>query len=250
MVHRLLVGGAPVHGDDRSHPLATAAGVEGNAAVVAVLLAAGADPGAGRAGHRPLQEAVDPEVVGLLVAAGAPLEIRAEEGMSPLEHAAHLGSEASVRILLQAGAAVRDSRAVAMSAHEGNGALVDLLLKSGAPIGEAAGTAESADVIARLLAAGADPDGGGSGGAWLFRSIILKDLPSVTLLLAAGADPAAADADGETALMVAVISRSGPAMVDALLAAGASKTAKDRHGLTAADHATRLGDAALAERLR
>ncbi len=218
--------------------------------MVAALLTAGADPGAGRMHQLPLQVARDPEVVRLLVEAGAPLEIPREEGISPLEQAAAVGSEASVRILLKAGARTRDSEAVALAAQAGEEALVDLLLRKGAPLGRAAGVGRGAGVIRRLLAEGADPNAQSAGNPWLFVAVGHQDAEAVALLLAAGADPDATGGGGRTALMMAAMLGRGPAVVDALLAGGASRTAKDANGLTAADYAARSGDPALAERLR
>ncbi|MCL1962351.1 MAG: ankyrin repeat domain-containing protein, partial [Desulfovibrionaceae bacterium] len=68
------------------------------------------------------------------------------------------------------------------------------------------------------------------------------------LALQAGAPPDAADAQGQTALMLAAARGHAP-LARLLLAAGAAPRRADPSGLTAAAHARRAGHAALAREI-
>jgi ankyrin repeat protein len=137
-----------------------------------------------------------PDVVGLLLEAGADLKMRSrvytqtvtsevtqragrEElnytvprgGMTALLFAARSGDVGSARALIAAGADANDALpdgtpALTLAAHSGHGAVGSLLLEKGA-----------------------DPNGAGPGYTALHAAVLRKDAALVTALLARGADP-------------------------------------------------------------
>jgi ankyrin repeat protein len=173
----------------------------GNVRAVKALLTAGARVNATEPAHD--QTALmwaaaerHPDVVGLLLEAGADLKVRSrvytqtvtsevtqragrEElnytvprgGMTALLFAARSGDVGSARALIAAGADANDALpdgtpALTLAAHSGHGAVGSLLLEKGA-----------------------DPNGAGPGYTALHAAVLRKDAALVTALLARGADP-------------------------------------------------------------
>ena len=146
---RLLQAGADPHAVSpvTGETVLMTAARTGVAAVVAVLLDHGADPGARetRRGQTALMWAAaegHTEVARVLLARGADLRARSEAGSTPLLFAARSGERALVRLLLDAGADVN------AAAADGSTALL-------------VATVRSDRALARLLLEhGADPDRG------------------------------------------------------------------------------------------
>jgi ankyrin repeat protein len=100
------------------------------------------------------------------------------------------------------------------------------------------------DVVAVLLAAGADPDGADALGFRPLHQAAAHDHPAcVALLLAAGADPNAAAAHGGSALHLAA-AYGHPAIVAQLLAGGGDPNALDRYEASPLHRAAALRRAA------
>ena len=114
------------------------------------------------------------------------------------------------------------------------------------------------EMIRKLIAAGADPDGrnardckvamGPAGGTPLVVAAAMGDSSVVSLLIKAGADVNARDDDGRTALMHAAL-RGDSSMARKLLSAGADRSLKDHTGRTASQCALSKGYTSLAETL-
>jgi len=173
----------------------------GNAAAVKALLVHGANPKTAEPEH--YQTALmwaaaegHPDVVALLVEFGADVHARSRAysqtvvgeqtqragreklnydvmrgGSTPLLFAARAGDATSAKLLLSAGADVKDAL------PDGTSALV-LAAQSG-----------QRDVALALLEKGADPNDMGIGYSALHAAILRSDLPLVKALLAHGADP-------------------------------------------------------------
>jgi ankyrin repeat protein len=143
MVARLLQGGANSNTAQRSGETAlmTCAGT-GSIDAVKALLARGADVGAKetRRGQTALMWSVarkHPEVTQLLLQHGADINARSKSGFTPLMFAAQLGDMDFVRMLIAAGANVKDvspehGSALLVAAASGHEALAIFLLDQGA----------------------------------------------------------------------------------------------------------------------
>ncbi len=194
----------------------------------------------GQSGWTPLHLAVaegQAEVVRLLVAAGADLSVRTEHGRDPL-HTALESAPDLVPLLRELGAPVDAASAAYLddvdrlsSELDGGAPLtdpvtgVDLLTLAAA--GGAAGTARA------LLDRGADADGGA-----LHAAAARTRLELVRLLLAAGADANRRDPDtGRSPLHAAVSAGGGdaPEVVRELLDSGADVNATTADGASALD---------------
>ena len=105
------------------------------------------------------------------------------------------------------------------------------------------------DMIARLLQAGANPDGAGDVTTPLIKSVGKGSDRAVRLLLAAGAQPDLADGTGRTALMVAA-EHGDTTSARILLAAGAAVNVRSRLGATPMSLALHEGHTAVADLLR
>ncbi|MDH2392487.1 ankyrin repeat domain-containing protein [Streptomyces sp. HNM0663] len=218
-VRRLLAGGVSPHITHDSDPLLLVALRSGQAAVALALLQAGADAKARRAtgGQSALGWAAFfgcTDVVEDLLRRGAPVNAVDQYGQPPLSNAAANGHAETVRALLRAGAdplaqwnsapvVLADGtetvtrRCVLQSAVRGGRVeIVDLLLAAGAQRDadaalQTACVEGSAAVVRRLLAAGADAGGTGSGPTPLMRAAGRGLTAMVRALLEAGADPTA-----------------------------------------------------------
>jgi ankyrin repeat protein len=154
------------------------AAMQADAARMAALLAAGADPNVpGTFGTPALHWRVDADdlaAVRQLLAAGADANSLTERGISPLALAIANGNAAMVRVLLQAGAradqpAISGETLLMRAAEVGVPEVVELLLQQGMPVDEResqlgqtalmfAARAGHAGVVATLLAHGAEPN--------------------------------------------------------------------------------------------
>ncbi|WP_273444704.1 ankyrin repeat domain-containing protein [Neolewinella agarilytica] len=99
-----------------------------------------------------------------------------------------------------------------------------------------------------LVEAGADINASGTTGTALMGVCFKGHADIARYLINAGADLEASLPNGSTALHFAAMFNQAE-IVELLVAAGADAGAKDVDGLTAADHATKRGFTALAERL-
>jgi len=111
----------------------------GDAEVVQAFIADGANVKAIMVNVTLLQDARTPEVVKLLIAAGADVNAATDDFGPPLTHSAELGEAESVRTLLQAGADIsmrdHDGRTATMlAAFVGSPEAVQVLLEAGADV--------------------------------------------------------------------------------------------------------------------
>jgi hypothetical protein len=214
--------------------------------------------------------APDVEKVELLLARGADPTFRSAAGYDAATAAAsYRGSTASIRALLDAGAAaeppdqlkVRRSPLL-LASMSGDLDTVALLLAHGAdvnprpgpsgdsPISEAI-TFGRTDVVRALIRAGAKTNLVERTGVNLLHWATITNRPEVIPELAnARVDVNAVDDAGFTPLMyAATIDFGDTAALDALLAAGADRTIRNGAGRTALQQARQLGHARLARAL-
>ena len=155
--------------------------------------------------------------------AGSDVSARAEEGYTPLHHAAQASENPEVVDALLAAGADPDTR----DQH------------GDTPLSLAAFDVSSRTaVVGSLLTAGANPRTRNERGrtALHYAAAVWK-APEIAALLAAGAEPMARDADGQTPLHHAADPRWGRVTepqraIDALLDAGADPSAEDDDGIT------------------
>ena len=202
-------------------PLADAV-EHGEAATIATLLAADADPDAAQPdGMTALHWAVhrdDEPLAARLIAAGADAEAATHYGVTPLSLACVNGNGAIVRRLLAAGADPQGSRA-------GGESLLMIAARTGRP-----------GAVRALLGAGAKVDHrDGRGQTALMWASAAGNVEAIGLLLDAGADATASEASGFTPFLFAIREgRIGAA--NRLIAAGA-----DANGSARVEKPTRGG---------
>lgn len=190
------------------------ASLGGHVEVVRLLLEVGAGPNARVSSTKPLWCAVwggHRDVVEVLLKAGA--NVNDPQGPPPLIAAAKRGNIELIYVLVAAGAkidAVRPSGSTPLmgTAMSGQVEALDLLITMGADVNAqnadggraihcAPGTPNSATVIRRLVAAGADVDACTiTSFTALMQAVIVGDLAAVEALLEAGADPTIVNDEG------------------------------------------------------
>lgn len=198
-------------------PLMVAASVAGNAATVKLLLAKGAAVN--------LRDNIAP--IPVVPAGGG-------KGTALID-AARTGDEASVRMLLEAGADVN-----AADARNGT-ALSEAIVYS------------RRDLVKLLLAAGASAEGRVTALAmpYLALAAMRGDVEIARMLVNAKAPVDAPDVSGATPLLWATASdHDDPAMVEFLLSAGAQVNARTKSGDSALDWALRRGETSVVRALR
>ena len=183
-------------------PLLMAAKRQGNADLIRLLLAKGADVHiAGDASLLPAAQSGDVEILGLLIERGADVNaISSRWGETPLHNAAAAGSVPAVRLLLAKGAKV-DATLRSITAVRG-GATVEAGIGKMTALMWAAPSG-SPEMISALLEAGASvnaQDIRGMSSLMLAVASETQDLDVVRRLLRAGADVNWQSASGETSL--------------------------------------------------
>lgn len=193
-------------------------------------------------------------VLVLLLAVGA----GASQPRASMVAAARAGDAATLRALLDAGRVEVDApepdgaTALQWAVHRDDPGMVELLIGAGADVNltndygvtplSLACTNGSAEVVARLLDAGADPEVRTEGETALMTAVRTGSVDVVELLIARGADVGARElASGQTLLMMAA-AEMHPALVRLLLARGADVHARSVVGFTPLLFAVRAGD--------
>jgi len=228
-------------------------------AALAALLDGGLNPNAQTAGGTTLlmASAWDADKVRLLIEKGVDVTVRSPAGADAITAASGIPrSTASLRALLDAGGAaeppdgVRVRRSpIVLAAMTGDVDNVRLLLSRGAEASaEAAAEAVTfghADVLAALIAAGADVSGVESTGVSLLHwATITNRTAVIPVLLAAGVPLEAVDGFGFTPLMyAATLDQGETGALEVLLKAGADRSVKNEEGRTPLQQAERLGHA-------
>lgn len=234
LVSSLLEAGAdPDLGDRFGDPAINWAAYGGAAAAVDALLAGGADPAVATHHGDPLAIAMRrgfPEIVERLVAATG-----VGTGDGALHEAARADDAAELERLLEAGGAVDAQNRIGYT-----------------PLMEAAREGH-VDVVARLLAGGADPAHRGNAlgmGMTVLHLAADRDRADVVrLLLDRGLAVDAGNAQGTTALAWA-LGEGALATAAVLLDAGADPTVEDDNDFSALDMVDYLDDEALVARIR
>jgi ankyrin repeat protein len=245
-------------------PPLVAAAAAGDVDEVARLLDDGASINVGRADDHATSLIVAAElghtdVVELLLARGAAVDLIRSDHSTALLVAAMVGYDDIVGMLLDAGAyqsSVNDvgSSALTFAAYRSDSELVAMLLDAGAdpdphghhgrldvPPSPLLVAALSSDVeTARLLLdAGADPNNSTALFDPLSAAISGQSLDLIELLLAAGANP---DGNGDALPLAAAVNAADPDLVRLLLNAGADIDRVPPEGYSALAQAASLGD--------
>jgi ankyrin repeat protein len=208
-VRKLIAAGSDVNAAeaDGSSPLLWAAH-QGSPELVSLLLKAGADPNAANNfGVTPLLEASrygDAATIKALLDGGADVATAAREGETPLMAAARAGNVAAVQLLVEGGADVnaaetlQEQTALMWAAAEGHLDVVDALLDAGADPNRKARASELTTRSTRTDY----PSGGFTALHWAVRN---GEEAVVRRLAEGGADLNITNADGATAMMLAII---------------------------------------------
>ena len=185
-------------------------------AIVAVLLAAGAEVGEGPLHKAAFVEGL--ETVTMLLDAGADIHARDGDGDTPLLEAADYGGFRNPEVLealVEAGADVNDR-------NEQGETVLERTLRYSA----------TTEVVRRLLDLGADPNAPGFRSPPLHRAVNLGDNPElIALLLDAGADVSTPSRSGGSPLHGAAYG-GGPGVIAVLVANGGEVNARDGVGRT------------------
>lgn len=234
----LIKAGADVRAKDKySHALTYAINIAKNPALVDMLIKAGANVNETKVDFMatPLMGATNlneneiaNEIARLLLAAGANVNAKDEDNVTPLFFAIEGKNVELVDMLIKAGADVNAQEAVGstplMWAVENKitaaGQIITLLLAAGADVNK---KSESGTTV--LMMAAANP----------------KGTEAVQLLLAGNADVNLQNSKGETALMKAARYTDNVEVVNMLLAANADVNIADKEGTTALMFAAKNG---------
>jgi ankyrin repeat protein len=242
----------------------THAALFGNANQLRSLLDGGLDPNSKteRGSTLLMMAAPDVEKVRLLIARGADVRRRGASGADALTiAAAHYGTSASLRAMLDAGAEAEPSErarhsAMQYAAMSGDVESVKLLLARGAEA-SAEALSESVtfghpDVVQALVDAGANVSLTESSGINLLHWATITNRASVIpVLVKAGVPINATDEFGYTPLMyAATVDEGDTETLKALLAAGADRTIRNGDRRTALEQARRYKHSALADALK
>ena len=208
-VRKLIAAGSDVNAPeaDGTSPLLWAAH-QGSPELVALLVKAGADPNvANNFGVTPLLEASrygDAATIAALLEGGADIAQATREGETPLMAAARAGSVAAVDLLIERGADVNaaealwDQTALMWAASEGHLDVVDSLLTHGADPNHQARASE----LTKRSTRSDFWSGGFTALMWAVRD---GDEAVVRRLIDGGADLNLTNADGATAMMLAIV---------------------------------------------
>lgn len=249
LVRRLLdLGADPDAGREEGDSTLARAATMGHVAIVRTLLDAGADPKTrGEWGRTPVLELVHdygrnpmaspggvPECLRMLIAAGADLDARDDEGCTALAVAAAAGHEDLAAILRAAGASTAGvpEAELRKAADEGDLARVRDLIAAGAdldgpgPHGHtalmAAANQGHAEVVRALLEAGADPRAETDHHYCALYSAVWREHAEVVrILIAAGAEVNVAPGNPPHTLLANALAKKNREIVGLLLAAGA-----------------------------
>ncbi|HVQ12303.1 MAG TPA: ankyrin repeat domain-containing protein [Vicinamibacterales bacterium] len=228
------------------------------------LLDAGLDPNSktGRGSTLLMMAAPDVDKVRLLIARGADVKSRGAAGTDASTiAAAHYGTSASLRALLDAGAEAQPPERgrhspMQYAAMSGDIESVRLLLARGAE-SSAEAVSESVtfghpDVVQALVDAGANVRLTESSGINLLHwATITNRATVVPVLVKAGVPLNATDESGYTPLMYAAsVDEGDTATLKALLAAGADRSIRNDEGRTALEQARRYKHTELADALK
>ena len=202
-----------------ANPNAMAEGTESAAVGTALMWAAAANE--------------NPEVISILLEAGADLNAKDEDGRTALMWAAENTPEV-VSVLLRAGADI--------NVRDNYGSTVLI---------RAAQNCENPDVITVLVEAGADVNAkNNDGDTALIRAAQLGTPDGISALLGAGADVNVKGYEGGTALMSAACDIEETDSLKLLLKAGADVNAKSDEGKTALDLAQEMDNVEAAKVLK
>ena len=251
-----------VRDNDGWAPLHLAA-QNGSRLAVSILLDAGADANAKTyddGGWSPLHLAAvqdDPLLVVTLLDGGADPVARSTDRRTPIHSAAYYSHDRAIVATLLRGGAGADFTRLHVAVLNGDRAGLTIALADGAdpnatdhygwtPLHLAALAARFTDeleVVADLVAAGADPEARDFGGGMTpldNATLYYGGVAVVEALLAAGADPGMAgaerDNDGHSPLHHAAMSNAEPAVIRALLESGADRRVTDADGVRPVDH--------------
>ena len=171
--------------------------------------------------------------------------------------AVRAGNAAAVRTLLDAGMGVDapepdGTTALHWAVHRDDPAMVDLLVGAGADVNltndygvtplSLACTSGSAEVVARLLDAGANPEVRTEGETALMTAVRTGSVDAVELLITRGADLGAIQLESGQTLLMTAAAEMHPAVLRLLLALGADVHARSVVGFTPLLFAVRAGD--------
>ena len=157
-------------------------------------------------------------------AAALKVEPRGPDGTTALHWAAHRDDLVALELLIRGGADVN-------AANDYGATPLSLACTNG-----------SAEVVARLLEAGADPEARTGGETALMTAVRTGSVDAVKLLIAHGADRGATELESGQTLLMTAAAEMHPSLVRLLLAQGADVQARSVVGFTPLTFAVRAGD--------